>query len=221
MPWVCHPTSELVRRHQRADHPNSVPRAEVFPTAQYAKKRDQSGRIGARLRRAGKRASASEWLGLASHRPDRNVRLSAAPSFTLRGYLETWRRIDVWPDSVQVLGETLPHCGCPAVSLCGSHMACGLVGRRARRGWKGVPGRQPADQPSPAHHGRGPAPQPHRRPPRPLRRQESRRQDLDGSHPRPQTTAVQRRLQRDARQQETTRSDQAREGNRGRPCNPA
>jgi len=31
----------------------------------------------------------------------------------LRGYLETWRRIDVWPDSVQVSGGTLDSCGCP------------------------------------------------------------------------------------------------------------
>jgi len=30
-----------------------------------------------------------------------------------RGYLDTWHRIDVWPDSVQVLGETLSHSGCP------------------------------------------------------------------------------------------------------------
>jgi hypothetical protein len=29
------------------------------------------------------------------------------------GYLETWLRIGVWPDSVQVPGETLSHCGCP------------------------------------------------------------------------------------------------------------
>src|SRR6266536_2507721 len=36
---------------------------------------------------------------------------------TLGGYLETVRRIDVRPDSVQVSGETLPHCGCPPVSL--------------------------------------------------------------------------------------------------------
>ena len=34
-----------------------------------------------------------------------------------RGYLETSRRIDVRPDSVQVSGETLPRCGCPPVSL--------------------------------------------------------------------------------------------------------
>src|SRR5450759_3504697 len=32
---------------------------------------------------------------------------------THRGYLDTWHRIDVWPDSVQVLGETLSHSGCP------------------------------------------------------------------------------------------------------------
>jgi hypothetical protein len=39
------------------------------------------------------------------------------PGRTHIGYLETSRRIGVWPDSVQVFGETLPHCGCPPVSL--------------------------------------------------------------------------------------------------------
>jgi hypothetical protein len=33
----------------------------------------------------------------------------------LIGYLETGRRVGVWPDSVQVLGEALSHCGCPPV----------------------------------------------------------------------------------------------------------
>jgi len=56
-----------------------------------------------------------------------------------------------------------------------------------------VPRRQPTHQPDPAHHGRGPAAQPHRRP-HLLRREEGRQEDLDGSHPRPQTAAVQRRL---------------------------
>ena len=32
-------------------------------------------------------------------------------------YYETSRRIGVRPDSVQVVGETLSHCGCPPVSL--------------------------------------------------------------------------------------------------------
>jgi hypothetical protein len=50
---------------------------------------------------------------------------------TFRGYSETWRRIDVWPDSVQVLGETLPHCGCPPVSLV--WLSHGLRPRRAPR----------------------------------------------------------------------------------------
>ena len=45
-------------------------------------------------------------------------------------------------------------------------------------------GREPADQPGPAHHGHRPAPQPHRRP-RLLRPHEGRRQDLDGSHALP------------------------------------
>jgi hypothetical protein len=48
---------------------------------------------------------------------------------TASGYLETWRRIDVWPDSVQVSGETLPHCGCPPVSLV--WLSHGLRPRRA------------------------------------------------------------------------------------------
>ena len=37
----------------------------------------------------------------------RRVRKSAVSTFTLRGYLETSRRIRVWPDSVQVSGGTL------------------------------------------------------------------------------------------------------------------
>ena len=44
---------------------------------------------------------------------------------------------------------------------------------------------------------------PHRRP-RLLRRQEGRREDLDGSHARPQTPTVQRRLRPHARRPETT-----------------
>ncbi len=39
------------------------------------------------------------------------------PDRTNLGYLETWCRIGVRPDSVQVPGETLPHFGCPPVSL--------------------------------------------------------------------------------------------------------
>ena len=60
-----------------------------------------------------------------------------------------------------------------------------------------LPRRQPADQPGPAHHGHRPAAQPDRRT-RLLRRQESRREDLDGSHALPQTAPVQRRLPADA-----------------------
>ena len=53
--------------------------------------------------------------------------------------------------------------------------------------------RQPADQPGAAHHGRRPAPQPHRRP-RLLRPQGRRREDADGSDARPQTAALRHRL---------------------------
>ena len=49
-----------------------------------------------------------------------------------------------------------------------------------------VAGREPADQPDPAHHGHRPAPQPDRGP-RLLRPPQGRRQDLDGSHARPET----------------------------------
>ena len=49
----------------------------------------------------------------------------------LIGYLETWRRIGVWPDSVQVLGETLSISGCPPVSLV--WLSHGLRCRRAPR----------------------------------------------------------------------------------------
>jgi len=45
--------------------------------------------------------------------------------------LKTSSRSDVRPDSVQVLGETLPHCGCPPVSLV--WLSHGLRSRRAPR----------------------------------------------------------------------------------------
>ena len=47
-----------------------------------------------------------------------------------------------------------------------------------------VAGREPADQPGPAHHGRGPAP-PSRQGPRLLRPQGRRRENADGSHAMP------------------------------------
>src|SRR6266545_5437515 len=56
-----------------------------------------------------------------------------------------------------------------------------------------LPGREPADQPRPAHHGHRPAAQPHRRP-RLLRPQEGVRQDLDGSDAQPETPALRHRL---------------------------
>jgi hypothetical protein len=63
--------------------------------------------------------------------------------------------------------------------------------------------RQPPHQPDPAHHGRRPTAQPHRRP-RLLRREESRREDVDGSHTRPETAPVQRRLRPNGPRPQTT-----------------
>ena len=59
-----------------------------------------------------------------------------------------------------------------------------------------VPRREPADQPRAAHHGRGPAPPPHQRP-RLLRPQGRRRENLDGSHARPQAPPVRRSVPAD------------------------
>jgi transposase len=59
-----------------------------------------------------------------------------------------------------------------------------------------VPRREPADQPRAAHHGRGPAPPPDEGP-RLLRPQGRRREDPDGSHARPQTPPVRRRVPAD------------------------
>jgi hypothetical protein len=56
-----------------------------------------------------------------------------------------------------------------------------------------VPGRQPPDQPRAAHHGRRPAPQPHRRP-RLLPPAGRRRQDTHGGDALPQTPAARHRL---------------------------
>jgi Transposase IS116/IS110/IS902 family len=56
-----------------------------------------------------------------------------------------------------------------------------------------VPRRQPADQPGAAHHGRRPAPQPHRGS-RLLRPQGGRRQDTQGSHAVPEAPALRHRL---------------------------
>jgi transposase len=68
-------------------------------------------------------------------------------------------------------------------------------------------GRQPPGHPRPAHHGRRPAAQPHRRPrlPRP---QSRRGQDTPGSDARPQTPALRHRLPPD---------DQRRPGNSNEP----
>ena len=68
-----------------------------------------------------------------------------------------------------------------------------------------LPRREPAHQPGPAHHGRGPAAEPDQGP-RLLRRAPGRRHALDDGHARPQTAPVQRRLRPHARRPETTRS---------------
>jgi transposase len=67
-----------------------------------------------------------------------------------------------------------------------------------------LPGRQPADQPSFAHHGHRPAATRHRRPPL-LPAPTRRRQTTDGSATRPETTAFRRRLPADARRRQTAR----------------
>src|SRR4051812_9646652 len=68
-----------------------------------------------------------------SVRHDRAVALSAARpgGHPQRGYLETGRRIGVWPDSVQVLGETLSLRGCPPAGLV--WLSHGVRPRRAPR----------------------------------------------------------------------------------------
>ena len=67
-----------------------------------------------------------------------------------------------------------------------------------------TPRRQPQNQPRPTHHGRRAITQPHRRP-RIFRREESRRENLDGSHASPQTQAFQRGLCAHDRRPEATR----------------
>ncbi len=64
--------------------------------------------------------------------------------------------------------------------------------------------REPADQPSPAHHGPRPDPQPQRRP-RLLRTQEGRRQSTHGSHAMRQETTLRHRLPADAQRRHCTR----------------
>jgi hypothetical protein len=56
----------------------------------------------------------------------------------LGGYLETWVQDRVRPDSVQVPGGMLPHCGCPPLSLAWLTHGLLLAGHRAGRGSKGV-----------------------------------------------------------------------------------
>jgi len=71
--------------------------------------------------------------------------------------------------------------------------AAGVGGRGCQGIGRHLAGRQPPHQPGAAHHGRRPAPQPHRRP-RLLRPQGRRRQDTDGGDARPQTPALRHRL---------------------------
>jgi hypothetical protein len=72
-----------------------------------------------------------------------------------------------------------------------------------------LPRREPAHQPGPAHHGRGPAAEPDQGP-RLLRRPASRRHAIDDGHARPQTPPVQRGLLAHAGRPEATRSEPGR-----------
>jgi hypothetical protein len=58
----------------------------------------------------------------AAHSPTNGLRAigelgNVAAERALIGYLETWVQDRVRPDSVQVPGVMLPHCGCPPLSL--------------------------------------------------------------------------------------------------------
>ena len=68
-----------------------------------------------------------------------------------------------------------------------------------------LPRREPAHQPGPAHHGRGPAAEPDQGP-RLLRRPAGRRHALDDGHASPQTPPVQRSFRPHARRSETAGS---------------
>ena len=78
-----------------------------------------------------------------------------------------------------------------------------------------LPRREPAHQPRPAHHGRGPAAEPGQGPRR-LRRAAGRRHAVHDGHARPETAAVQRCLRPHARRPETTRSEPGRATRRRR-----
>ena len=103
--------------------PDSVPRAEVVSNGLMRRSVHQSGRIGAP---AESTRQEGICIGVAG-----SCLSSAGSQRPPIGYLETWGRIDVWPDSVEVLGETLPHCGCPPVSLV--WLSHGLRSRRVPR----------------------------------------------------------------------------------------
>jgi len=66
------------------------------------------------------------------------VHIFAYGQSTHFGYLETWVQDRVRPDSVQVPGGMLPHCGCPSLSLAWLTHGLLLAGHRAGRGSKGV-----------------------------------------------------------------------------------
>src|SRR5690242_2204375 len=71
------------------------------------------------------------WVALIGRRQGLAAKPTDRGLCAVIGYLETFRRIDVRPDSVQVPGEALPHCGCPLVSLV--WLSHGLRSRRAPR----------------------------------------------------------------------------------------
>jgi transposase len=97
--------------------------------------------------------------------------------------------------AARLLAEAGDITRCPAKAHFASWNGTAPTGRLLRRPGPPppVPGRQPPDQPRPAHHGRRPAPHPHRRP-RLLRPQSRRRENTDGSDARPQTPAARHRL---------------------------
>jgi transposase len=78
--------------------------------------------------------------------------------------------------------------------------------RRASSNATGSPAPATAGSTRRAHHGRRPVASPHRRP-RLLRREEGRREDLDGGHASPQAAAVQRGLRPHGRRPEQRASD--------------
>ena len=70
-----------------------------------------------------------------------------------------------------------------------------------------IPGRKPADQPGPAHHGASTDPQPQRRTGL-LRAEEDRRQSTNGAHEMRQAQALRHRLPTDAQRRDATQRDE-------------